>query len=433
MATLQYDATIGNWWTGTVSIVYSIAYDAATNKSTVTFAESTLQYTGRSGWGTSSETVLTVTAGDNTASSGTATLSTSGTTHASTTEEFKGTPNPNTVTVQHSAGAGAKTITIAGSTTIKVYAITTSSTQYTATGSGSASATPATLYTLTINAGTGSNITVKRSGTTLASGATVAGGDVLTISAASETGYDLSTLKVNGTNFSSGGSHTVTGAVTVASTATVKSFTLSISAGTGSTIAVSRTSSPKKGASTGSLSNGATVYYSDVLTVTFGASTGYDLGTHTVNGTSFTSGGSHTVTGAVTVASTATVKSFTLTISAGRGTTITVRRTSSPRQGASTGTLIAGAKIYYGDVLTVSFTANSGYLLQSHTVNNVTFTSGASHTVTGAVTAAATALAVGAYLNTGTEFGIYQLYIYGGSSWGLYRAKIYNGSAWEDY
>lgn len=88
-------------------------------------------------------------------------------------------------------------------------------------------------------------------------------------------------------------------------TISIASYTLSISQGSGSTITVNRTSSPKKGAETGNLSNGAAVYYSDVLKITFGASTGYDLGTHTVNGTAFASGSEHTVTSNVTVIATA--------------------------------------------------------------------------------------------------------------------------------
>lgn len=53
---------------------------------------------------------------------------------------------------------------------------------------------------------------------------------------------------------------------------------MSWNTGTGYTIAVNRTSSPLKGASTGSLNNGATVYYGDVLSITYTASTGYSLG-----------------------------------------------------------------------------------------------------------------------------------------------------------
>lgn len=263
--------------------------------------------------------------------------------------------------------------------------------QFTCSGSGGEiSPKTATLdvsqtrtFTLSISAGTGSSITVKKGNTTLSNGATITYGDVLTITFAASTGYTISTHKVNGTSFTSGNTHTVTGAVSVTSTATLKSFTLSISAGTGSSITVNRTSSPLGGGSTGNLSNGATVYYGDVLKISFSASTGYNVATHTVNGTSFTSGNTHTVTQAVNVVSTATLKTFTLSISAGTGSSITVKKGST--------TLSNGASITYGDVLTITFSATTGYTLSTHKVNSSNFTSGNTHTVTGAVSVTSTA------------------------------------------
>lgn len=97
--------------------------------------------------------------------------------------------------------------------------------------------------------------------------------------------------------------------------------TLSISAGTGSTVSVTRSGTV--------LSAGANLWYGQSLVITFGASTGYTLNAHTVNGSTFTSGGTHTVTGNVAVVATAT-RSIS-TISTGNGTfgvaqTITVTR-----------------------------------------------------------------------------------------------------------
>lgn len=161
-------------------------------------------------------------------------------------------------------------------------------------------------YTLSINAGTGCGITVKRNGATLANGATVYRGDSLVVSAAASTGYATPTLKVNGTTFSSGGTHTVAGAVTVTATTSVLSYTLSTSA-TNSTITVNRTSSPLKGASTGNISSGSAVYYGDVLKISATAATNYTLTSLTVNSSSFANGGSHTVVGNVTVAASASL------------------------------------------------------------------------------------------------------------------------------
>lgn len=70
-------------------------------------------------------------------------------------------------------------------------------------------------------------------------------------------------------------------------------------------------------------------------------------------------------------------KPFTLTVSQGTGVaSVTVNRTSSPNQHASTGTLSSGATIYYGDVLSVSATASTDYTIDAYT---------SSYTVTGNV------------------------------------------------
>ena len=84
-------------------------------------------------------------------------------------------------------------------------------------------------------------------------------------------------------------------------------FTLSVSAGTGSTVTVNRTTSAlgTSLAATGNLSNGASVYKGDKLQITFTPSTNYGIDKHTVNGTAFTSGNTHTVSANVTVVATA--------------------------------------------------------------------------------------------------------------------------------
>lgn len=84
-------------------------------------------------------------------------------------------------------------------------------------------------------------------------------------------------------------------------------FTLSVSAGTGSAVTVNRTTSAlgTSLAATGNLSNGASVYKGDKLQITFTPSTNYGIGTHTVNGSTFTSGNTHTVSTNVTVVATA--------------------------------------------------------------------------------------------------------------------------------
>jgi hypothetical protein len=86
-------------------------------------------------------------------------------------------------------------------------------------------------------------------------------------------------------------------------------------------------------------------------------------------------------------------KPYSLTITKDSYTTVTVNRTSSPNQGASTGTLSSGSVVYYGDVLKITYSVSSGYKISTSTVNGTTFSSGATFTVTGAISVVTTAVA----------------------------------------
>lgn len=82
---------------------------------------------------------------------------------------------------------------------------------------------------------------------------------------------------------------------------------------------------------------------------------------------------------------------YTLSMSAGTGSNITVNRTTCAGSGG-TGKLSAGTKkLYYGDKLKITFTPSSNYAIDAHKVNGATFTSGNTHTVSGNVTVATTA------------------------------------------
>lgn len=99
-----------------------------------------------------------------------------------------------------------------------------------------------------------------------------------------------------------------------------KPYSLSISAGTNTSVTVTRTSSPNQRASTGTLSSGSVVYYGDVLTISYSVSSGYKINTATVNGTSFTSGQSFTVTSAISVVTTAVASASWKTVWTGNAT-----------------------------------------------------------------------------------------------------------------
>lgn len=79
-------------------------------------------------------------------------------------------------------------------------------------------------------------------------------------------------------------------------------------------------------------------------------------------------------------------KPFSLTIQAGANSTVTVNRTSSPNQHASTGNITSGGIVYYGDTLTITATPASGYKLVSFTINGTEYASGETSAVSQTIT-----------------------------------------------
>lgn len=140
-------------------------------------------------------------------------------------------------------------------------------------------------YTLSISQGTGSTISVIRNGTALSNGATISHFDVLSITISANTGYNIGTHTVNGTNWTSG-NYTVSGNVSVISTASLITYTLSVTTSqSGVTTTITRTSSPIGHGSTSTITNGATLYYNDVLSINYTIGGAYQLTSATVNNT----------------------------------------------------------------------------------------------------------------------------------------------------
>lgn len=81
---------------------------------------------------------------------------------------------------------------------------------------------------------------------------------------------------------------------------------------------------------------------------------------------------------------------FSLSISAGAGSRITVNRTQSPI-GLPTGNLATGAIIYKNDKLKITFTPEANHRLLSQLLNGKTIASGNTHTVSGNVSVESTA------------------------------------------
>lgn len=354
MAELRYNINHSyRWQTGDcyTVIYYTTSYNATTNETTVTVSSTLMRLWGATNTNTTGTTTVTVTATDSGAS---------GSVSASASDYWwnygfivvQPSPSPNKIVVKHSDTAGQKSVKISGHTGMSHWQW-----EY----------------------------------TEAAGSATV-----------------------------------VTGSYTP------PTYNLSINAGTGSTVTVNRTSS-NYGA-TGYLSNGSTIYKGDVLQINFGASTGYNLASGTVNGTAFESGGSYTVSGNTSIVTTASVKSFTLTLNTGTGSTVNINRISSPKANAPTGEIGNNATIYYSDVLEISFGAEAGFKLKSSSVNGVAFVSGSQYTVTGNVIIITTAERSGlVYIDNGSKYKPYFIYIDNGGSWKKYIPYIDNGSAWKLY
>lgn len=205
-------------------------------------------------------------------------------------------------------------------------------------------------------------------------------------------------------------------------------YTLSVSAGTGTTIAINRTNSPNAGASTGAITAADPIYYGDVLAVTFTAVTGYDIATRTINGNAVSATVNYTVVGNTSIAATATPQEYTLHLNiSNSGVVASVNRMSSPIGGAPTDQIFDNATLYYGDVLLISYSFGLGYQVDAHTINGADFDSGDSYTVVGDTVVIVTASASGfVYINNRP----YLAYIGDSTNWRRYQAQIGDGSNW---
>lgn len=194
----------------------------------------------------------------------------------------------------------------------------------------------------------------------------------------------------------------------------VKEYSLNWENATGCSITVNRISSPVAGAACGTISAGSSVYYGDIINVSYGNLPGYSL-----TGSGETEITVLTDVTAENIFATASLIPYTVTFGNGEHYSVTVSRTSSPNAGAEVGTLGNNSTIYYGDTLEVSYSVEDGFLLNGHGAESITVTGNvdASQIYASAVPAMVTYRSVdystnGTYLGEGTITGQY-----GTSSW----------------
>ena len=274
-----------------VTFTYTAAFDPATNKTKVTITNYKAVFNTGGATGYCQLTgKLTVKAADNTGSYGTLDVSASKNSNSPTVS----TDVSQVIEVSHGTGT-SKQIMLAFTGTINSVTYFTYPDEST-----TAAVASATARTLSISTGTGSSITVTRQSSPWAAtgkltGGTVYDGDVLKISFAALTGYELTAQKVNGADFESGNSLTVSADVTVVSTATLKSYTLTVSADSHAVVTVTRGGA--------ALASGAEISHFDLLAVTVSARAGYEVSAADINGTAISpeTEVSHTVSGPVTI------------------------------------------------------------------------------------------------------------------------------------
>lgn len=134
--------------------------------------------------------------------------------------------------------------------------------------------------------------------------------------------------------------------------------------------------------------------------------------------------------GASTRGSSSDAATYSLSISAGEGSSITVNRYAS--QFAGTGNLGNGAVIYPQDQLQLWFAAQSGFEIVSATVNGAGFNSGATFGVIGNVSVATLARRLGVlYIDIGGQLIPHQCFIDDGNAFVPYLPYLDNGNSFE--
>lgn len=209
-------------------------------------------------------------------------------------------------------------------------------------------------YTVTISKGTGiSGVTYtiyNAAGTATATGQTATtatvehGGKIKFTSVTASTGYQVNSYTAE---------HTITAAKTISFTASWKTYTVTISKGTGvSTVKYTIYNESGTATATGQTATTATVRHNGKIKITAATvATGYNAATYTAE---------HTITAATTINVTTTRKTFTVTITKGTGISSFSWTRTKWSGGTTTGTT-SPVTVEYGDSISVTGTASTGY------------------------------------------------------------------------
>lgn len=195
-------------------------------------------------------------------------------------------------------------------------------------------------YNVSITAGSGGSAVRDKTTATI--------GETVTVTCTPNSGYKANTPTASGITFTSAGTNKWTftmpaAAVSISCTFSKVNYNVTANAGSGGSAS----------------SNKATAQIGDVVTITCSPNTGYSANTPTATGITFTSAGTNKWTFVMPAAAVTVSCTFTKI-------TYTISKASSPSAG---GTVTIGAtSANYGDQVTVSQTAASGYVFTGWTI-----------------------------------------------------------------
>lgn len=157
------------------------------------------------------------------------------------------------------------------------------------------------LFDLAITGDTHSTIAVTKDGTPISAGTNVLSvGDVITITATADTGYNVSSLKVNGTTIENGSELTVSENISVVSVSALNLYDLTITPAEHSAIIVTRNGDPV----TAGIES---IAYGDELRVSATVDEGYMVTSLNINGIDYLGDQTITVTSNVTITTTVSI------------------------------------------------------------------------------------------------------------------------------
>lgn len=213
---------------------------------------------------------------------------------------------------------------------------------------------------------------VTNNGTNVPTGTSVDDETVLTVTATANPDYQVDSIKAGDQVVATGGTFTVTDAVTITAFVSKVKYAITITAPTNGTLVVLN--------GTDTVHDNDMIEHGTALTVTATGNEGYEVDELKANGNDIV-GGSVNVTAATTITATFKKKTYAITITPAVNGTLVVLN--------GTDTVHNSDMIAHGTVLTATATANSGYRVDSIKAGTQKVATDGTFTVTEAVTVTA--------------------------------------------